>query len=352
MTTNTSLFAQILPMFTSQTERVATEALRHILQQSESARDALEQMLRTAGVEVESLTQFRTEATGDEGERVDLVCYDEHGTERVLIEAKFWAGLTDNQPNTYLDRMNANVPSVLLFVAPETRLERLWPEIRRRTKAKHSTVAGFSVGDARAVKLTGRNNFMMLTSWTHVLDTMSKRCNAQIGCDIAQLKGLAESMEKDRFLPWLPSDKSPDVPRKLRSLRRVIDGSVERATDHGRWLREQEARASSGVEYGRYVYLSEVGVWFGVDFDTWIEHGQSPLWVHLNEEHLPNGKKDLNRSVNSNEVERHKAFGNFLYFPIVLPDNTDMTGVIGSVVAQLNRIARLIDETQPAYEQD
>ena len=53
----TSLFAQILPMFTGQTERAATEALRHILQQSEAARGALEQMLRTAGVETSSLSE-------------------------------------------------------------------------------------------------------------------------------------------------------------------------------------------------------------------------------------------------------------------------------------------------------
>ena len=35
-----TLFAQILPIFTNQTERVATEALRHILQQSEAARNS------------------------------------------------------------------------------------------------------------------------------------------------------------------------------------------------------------------------------------------------------------------------------------------------------------------------
>ncbi len=134
MATNTSLFAQILPMFTGQTERAATEALRHILVQSELAREALEQMLRTAGVEVGSLTRFQTEASGDEGERVDLVCYDASGDERVLIEAKFWAGLTDNQPNTYLSRMPEDGYSVLLFVAPAQRIETLWPELRRRAQ--------------------------------------------------------------------------------------------------------------------------------------------------------------------------------------------------------------------------
>ena len=131
-----TLFAQILPIFTNQTERVATEALRYILQQSEPARNALERTLLTAGVEVGSLTRFQTEASGDEGERVDLVCYDERGTKRVLIEAKFWAGLTDNQPNTYLAGLPEEGHSALLFVAPAQRMETLWPELCGRAEAE------------------------------------------------------------------------------------------------------------------------------------------------------------------------------------------------------------------------
>ena len=70
---------------------------------------------------------------GTKGERLDLVAYDAGGSERVLIEAKFWAGLTDNQPNTYLARLlRAGEPAVLLFVAPEQRLVTVWTEIRGR----------------------------------------------------------------------------------------------------------------------------------------------------------------------------------------------------------------------------
>ena len=78
------------------------------------------------------VTHVYTQVTGEEGERPDLVGYDDEGIERVLIEAKFWAGLTENQPNAYLERSPDNSPSVLLFVAPEARLNTLWPELCRR----------------------------------------------------------------------------------------------------------------------------------------------------------------------------------------------------------------------------
>ena len=152
--TNTTLFAQIVPMF-GQTEVAATAALRHILVQSESARDALERMLLAAGVEVDSLTRFQTEAIGEEGERVDLVCYDEHGTERVLIEAKFWAGLTDNQPNTYLARLPEEGHSVLLFVVPAQRMETLWPVLCARAEQVHQLTIVSDSGDLRRASIDG-----------------------------------------------------------------------------------------------------------------------------------------------------------------------------------------------------
>ena len=133
----TTLFSQILPIFTGQTERAATEALRHILQQSAAAQESMQGMLLNAGADVGSLTRFKTEVAGDEGERVDLVCSDGDGVERVLIEAKFWAGLTDNQPNTYLARLPEDTHSALLFVAPAQRLETLWPELCRRAEQQH-----------------------------------------------------------------------------------------------------------------------------------------------------------------------------------------------------------------------
>ena len=49
--------------------------------------------------------------------RPDLVGLDRTmGKECVLIEAKFWAGLTDRQPKAYLDRLDPG--KALLFVAP------------------------------------------------------------------------------------------------------------------------------------------------------------------------------------------------------------------------------------------
>ena len=97
-----SVLAHVAWKFPGQTETVATEALGYILSRSVSSRAALRETLRTGGGDVPPLARVATEVTGQQGERLDLVGFDESNAERVLIEVKFWAGLTHNQPNTYL----------------------------------------------------------------------------------------------------------------------------------------------------------------------------------------------------------------------------------------------------------
>ena len=84
----------------------------------------------------------------------------------MLIEAKFWAGLTDNQPIAYLERLPSNTPSALLFIAPTARLEILWNELRR-TVAKSQSKMKLGV-DTEAEELrsatAGGKRYLLLTT--------------------------------------------------------------------------------------------------------------------------------------------------------------------------------------------
>ena len=343
-----SLLAHIAAIFVREKERAATEALKYILMRSEQARNVLRDILCSAGVEVDPLSRFQTEAIGEQSERVDLVCYDRDGTERVLVETKFWADLTDNQPNTYLDRLNKNVPSALVFVVPVSRVEALWPEILSRCRKNLRVVPVQSDGNIRVAALGNRPGSLMLTSWGYLLNEMTEGCGEKIKSDIEQLRGLTETMEHEKFIPLESGDLSSEIPTKLRGLRLVVDGAIDRAREQD-WIREQEGKIAQSVEYGRYIYLSEVGVWFGVDFESWKNQGTTPLWVHLNEEHLPDDEAVLRRFKRNKTIPMHKAFESYCYFPIDLPVGNDLTAVITSVVEQLNGIARLINRSMPKY---
>ena len=119
--------------WSNRTEDIAVDALGFILSRSRAARTALRNIIETAVQDIGELTGAKTQVTGDDGARPDLVVFGRGGKERVIVEAKFWAELTENQPGTYLARLpDDNAASALLFVAPEKRLESLWIELRRR----------------------------------------------------------------------------------------------------------------------------------------------------------------------------------------------------------------------------
>ena len=112
-----TVFSHIIQRrFSLVNEDVATEALAFILETSEAARNGLLKLLR--GIEP-SLPPMRYKTQQVEGTiRPDMWGFSE-GEPRLFIENKFWAGLTDNQPVSYLQQLATySNPSILLVVAP------------------------------------------------------------------------------------------------------------------------------------------------------------------------------------------------------------------------------------------
>ena len=317
MTTQNTLLAHIVPMY-GKTELVATEALRYILQQSEAARKALEDMVRTGGARIGTLTRFETEVSGEEGERVDLVCFDRNGTKRLLIEAKFWAGLTDNQPNTYIDGLPEHGHSALLFVAPAQRIETLWPELCRRAEANHTLSALSESGDLRCVAIDGSDRKVMLTSWRAVLERMESQASIAgdraVVRDIEQLMGLTERMDSDAFLPIHSDELGQEFPRRMLNLGGLVDESVQRAVANG-WADTTGLRITPQWHgYGRYLRVHGVVVWLGIHLQHWAEDGRSPMWLQPQ----PNG----------------------LWWPIELPTGVEHPDILAHVVEQLDTIGQ------------
>ena len=213
----TSLLAKISPMLTVRTEDVAVEALGHILAGSEPARGALSDVLRTGGADVGTIAEVQTQVSGQDGARPDLAASDENGSKCVLVEAKFWAGLTENQPLTYLQRLPERKTSALLFVAPHARLESLWAELGRRI-AKSDLGYSFKIEKHHEALLNarvGEKCWLILTSWTSLLDRMATEVSAagdsQTASDIAQLLGLAAQEDTTAaFMPLRAEELGPD----------------------------------------------------------------------------------------------------------------------------------------------
>ena len=179
--------------FKGKKENSAVEVLGHILSTSEATRAALSDLVVAGGAPIGRIDRVKTQVIGPMGARPDLAGYDESGREHVLIEAKFKAKLAPKtQPDTYLKRLRGKrQPSVVLFVAPAERCERLWKELHSVSKIKLQP--GHHQG-GRSAAVANSACWLMLTSWKALLDRMQAGVSADsvVGAHLRELRWLVD----------------------------------------------------------------------------------------------------------------------------------------------------------------
>lgn len=282
------LLGHLARRFTVSEENLATEALTWILRDP-TANSAMCALARGVGVGLPDGLSFIGQVGNPVTGRPDVVGVDASQTERFLIEAKFAAGLTANQPGGYLTRLPRDASGLLLVVAPTARLSTLWPELLRavpelRAQAP-SPSAGSGTAAVQAVKLAGGAT-LALTSWRHVvrhlLEAVKTAGNAALSKDVEQLLDLTEVMDSQAYAPVTPGDYGPGEARRVQQLQGLIDDA--HALARKSTVVELEGRASHGrIFYGWYLrsMSTKKGFWFGFLPRAWGERGLSPLWIQI-----------------------------------------------------------------------
>ena len=136
-----------------------------------------------------------------------MACRDSDGDIQTLLEAKFWAGLTPHQPNTYWENLPRDTPAALVFLVPTYRLEAMLCEL-----TGHLVNVGFeSSGEDRSsncitVRDMQSQRCLILISWDELFRNLEKSAKAnddsQALFELEQLRGVAvhESSEMGRCL--------------------------------------------------------------------------------------------------------------------------------------------------------
>ena len=271
--------------FSNINEDIATDALAYIFRSSENMQKGIMRVLRGIAPEIPML-RFETQKSED-NMRPDMWGYDDFNP-RVFIENKFWAGLTDKQPVSYLEQLaKYPQPTVLLFVVPEAREHVMWRELSRRL-----TDAGIMAKDKEAlsglfacVASTDTGPIIALTSWTKLLAGLALIIadDPLIRNDLAQLQALCEAADIDAFVPISPGDVTNQrMPAFILQLNAIVQASVDLAVT-GKILDVNGFKAQASWDrIGRYVkfaFDNGPGVWIGVNFELWKKYGETPLWM-------------------------------------------------------------------------
>ena len=229
---------------------------------------------------IDPIDTVKTQVVGVDGTRPDLVCFDETGQERVLIEVKFWAGLTANQPSGYIKRLPQDSPAVVMFLVPDDRVRYLWPQLRERLHREFGLVEELDA-ERRCVSISGSRRHLMVVSWEGLLDAMAARSSdsgePRAVTQIRQLRSLARYADECAFKP-IPQATSPASTSeiRLRQYRRLVDAATEEGINQD-WADRKGLRATpKPYGYGRYIRLHGNVVWFGINTRTVRDHRQDP----------------------------------------------------------------------------
>lgn len=350
---DTSLLAHLAFKFTSEIERFATEALGYILSRSAGARRALQGMLKDRGVDVGTIAQVQTECeirVKEKNARADLVGFDTTRAKRTIVECKFEAGLTEQQPNTYIEKLLKNEePSVLLFVVPESRLEALWPEILRLAAG-----GGFALNevdaatgtDWRSAVVNNGNHRLMLTSWRTLLKEMSgKAGDPTVENDVRQLQSLCDQQDRDAFLPLHEGELGRGFSRRAMDLYRLYDGVILRLTEEG--IVDGKGKAGNwGANYGRHTWFGRPAaghalrekVWIGIGFE-YVKYRETPFWVlfESGDQHLGRIREKLDAAPKGTFDVIHTA--NETLIPIYLRTGVEYAAVLDAAVEDIRKIS-------------
>ena len=255
-----SLLAHIASNFISQYENVANSSVCYLLNECEVVRKVLQSIL---DIETPPLHYETEESTAFHG-RPDVTGKDDNGNTAVIIEGKFWAAMTENQPNGYL--LELTDTGKLLFLVPDKRKTSIELELKNR--------------------LGGENDKVLVRSWHKFLELIevenNKNHNSRLASDLNQLKALCQKMDVEGMPPLSASDLDPMNGRVSAQLADVIDecNLVLRNWEHANF----SGLRKTGKKYGHGFYFSgyKFVCYLCVASDKWfMRDNHTPIWLSV-----------------------------------------------------------------------
>ena len=353
-----TVFSHIIQKRYSQSsEDVATDALAYILNTHEPARQGMLKILRAVLPDLPEL-RFKTQLA--EGRiRPDMWGYAGSDT-YIYVENKFWAGLTDHQPLSYLNEL-AKYPhqTLLLIIVPGAREQTMVAELSRRMIEADLTFKEEKIRNEEIVWCVKTNlgPSLALSSWPRVLEFLHKESsdNPVAQNDLELLGSLCTAADIGKFVPMNSVDlHNQTIPALILQLGQVIRDAINIGLRKQLLSNEGLTESVNWGMFGKYVWLNEpncVGIWFGLDYEIWKQYGVSPLWVKFSTTNFGRAHEIeplLRSSIDKKHLLAALDDGSLVY-SINLKTGADKDLVIQDVVDQLSELAELLREFSPSY---
>lgn len=271
------LLCHIANSIGTSTEDIATMSLHYILQSSTTARDTLLEHIGTElGLQFEKDLHFELQSCGDNLERPDMSLRDIHNDEILIFEMKFWANLTENQPNTYLERLQKKGGKGLIFVCPKSRRVSLVEEL--------AVSADYEKPQGRLLQKDGKPPILVF-SWEEVLNLLENALQEDVLYnDLLQLKGLTGEMDNQDFKPFTTGDLSSNMANRIVDYYRIVDKIADSLLIHKICNSKGLKAAPQKCGYYRYLKIDNPATGLSIQFNCnlWqkgICGKTTPFWM-------------------------------------------------------------------------
>ena len=277
-----ALLANLYPHIRGSQEDIATYSLQYILSESASLNQSFTLFLsEVLHCDVVGNINYICQASGENKERPDMAGIDEKGKEQFLCEAKFYAGLTENQPNAYLDRLVREKGSGLVFICPAARKQLLWGQLRELVVKRDINDIGEFCISVDSVK-------MAIASWNEVISVLRRTasaCAIEMLADIDQIEGFCQKMDSDSFIPFSVTEMGPETAKREERYFRVIDELIAYLkTDQSLNPSTKGVKATAYRKgYARAVRIRDYWVTINYDRELWsnLKSTETPFWVSV-----------------------------------------------------------------------
>jgi hypothetical protein len=341
------ILVDLLPCFKDKPENIATRGLHAILKHREGLTGFQEILTEKCGWRVPIHTVNAQVNLGVNGQP-DLEGLSASGDRIFLGEVKFWAGLTKNQPLSYLSELAPG--GLLLFIVPKTRRQAVWDELRRRVPDRL---------DESAFKFRTQNKWLALLSGQDVLECLIGRAigsgSKELAADIVQLASLWCAYD----VPDLPpiSDEFATtslLPRILSGLNDIPGKIANAAIEQLKAERWQPAKKTAPGPYAN-LKIGKLRGWVIFSQENWKAYEMSPIWFETHRDHNPDFDGwDVVERVFASHAGRTKSLSSKKYneyagcicTPLRLRANVAEPDVIEGILDELRSIKDSI-ETLP-----
>ncbi|UPM56364.1 hypothetical protein [Gottfriedia acidiceleris] len=282
-----SLLGYLGKNFISNNENLATEALNYILDNSFAARSAITKINNHINPNIDSDLSFQSQVYSNDNAIPDIVGFDTNNDSVYIIEAKFWAGLTRNQPITYLNRLDKNKPSILIFLVPKLRMELVWGELIQRLNEEQIPFLDINTQENIFFVNINHNKQLAITNWDYLLNEIISQMTLQqdelLKGDVLQLLGLCSEMDNQAFLPIHEHEISPMIPKRNMNYSDIVDELFSKGMIRGIFSTENgKLRSGAGAHhYKRYFKFGEFYADISFDNRAWLHLYNTPFWLKI-----------------------------------------------------------------------